>query len=151
MEKLKYAQDLIKTANSSIDCGFNMFIHGKPSPLYTDGYNDFYARSQGWSYAKEMAKKGEIAFTHRFKCRCGGYPISYGGFWCCNSCGGKDVDMEWWNIKVEKDGDSFCCHGLDFVNLQESNNYAFGLSFEEAISNYETEMRKNLGFSSVCP
>ena len=47
----------------------------------------------------------------------------------CNSCGNKDVDKEWWKIKVEKDGNEYCCHGLDFVNLQESNNYAFGKTF----------------------
>lgn len=53
---------------------------------------------------------------------------------------GKDVDKEWWKIQVEKDGNEFCCHGLDFVNLQESSNYAFGKTFEEAISNYEKLM-----------
>jgi hypothetical protein len=46
----------------------------------------------------------------------------------------------WWKIQVEKDGNEFCCHGLDFINLQESSNYAFGKTFEEAISNYEKVM-----------
>lgn len=143
MGKLKYAQDLIKTSNSSIDCGFNMFINGESEPKCTDGYHDFYARSEGWLYAKELAKEGKIAFTHKFRCRCGGYPIMYGGFWCCNSCGGKSVDMEWWKIKVEKDGNSYCCHGLDFENIMESENYAFGDTFEQAIDNYESIMRKS--------
>jgi len=142
MGKLKYAQDLIKTSNSSIACGFNMFVNGEPEPKYTDGYHDFYARSQGWLYAKQMAKKGQIAFKNRFRCKCGGYPIMYGGFWCCNSCGGKNVDMDWWKIKVEKDGNSYCCHGLDFENIMESENYAFGDTFEQAIDNYESIMRK---------
>jgi hypothetical protein len=48
----------------------------------------------------------------------------------CNGCGSKDVDKEWWKIKVEKDGNQFCCHGLDFVNLQESDNYAFGKTYQ---------------------
>jgi hypothetical protein len=135
MEDLKYAQDLIKTTNSSVDCGFNMFIMGHDKPKPND-YYDYSARSQGYEYAEQMAKKCEIAFTYKFKCKCGGYPFQYGGFWVCNSCGNKNVDSEWWKIKVEKDGNEFCCHGLDFVNLQESDNYAFGKTFEEAIKNY---------------
>ena len=63
MEKLKYAQDLIKTSNSSIACGFNMFINGESEPKCTDGYHDFYARSEGWLYAKELAKEGKINLT----------------------------------------------------------------------------------------
>jgi hypothetical protein len=140
MEKLKYAQDLIKTRNSSVSSGFNMFINGSPQITFGDGYHDAYARMQGWEFAEEMAKNGEIYFTHKFKCECGGNPIEYGGFWCCNSCGRKGVDKEWWKIKVEKDGKSFCCHGLNFKSLMESKNYAFGDTFEEAISNYEKVM-----------
>jgi len=34
-------------------------------------------------------------------------------------------------------------NGLDFVNLQESNNYAFGSTFIDAINNYEEAMNKN--------
>lgn len=46
-------------------------------------------------------------------------------------------------IKVMKDGDFFCCIGEGFVNLQESENYAFGCTFEDAISNYKQKI-KNL-------
>ncbi len=139
MEKLKLEQDLIKTHNSSVSAGFNMFIYGYSQPLHTE-YYDHYPRYQGYSFAKEMAKKGEIAFTYNFKCKCGGYPFQYGGFWVCNECGGKNVDEYWWKIKVEKDGNEFCCHGLDFINLQKSENYAFGKTFNEAIDNYEKLM-----------
>lgn len=45
-------------------------------------------------------------------------------------------------IKVMKDGNSFCCVGEGFTNLQESNNYAFGDTFENAISNYERKFKK---------
>lgn len=84
-----------------------------------------------------MAKEDGIAFTHVFKCKSDScFPFQYGGFFVCNSCGGKGVDKDWWKIKVEKDGNEFCCHGLDFTNLQESENYAFGDTFKEAIDNY---------------
>jgi len=148
MEKLKYAQDLIK-ASTSVMCGFNMFINGHPPLTFGQGYSDAYARMQGYDLAENMAKNGEIAFTHGFRCNCGGFPFLYGGFWVCNSCGGKNVDKVWWNIKVEKDGNAYCCHGLDFVNLQESDNYAFGDTYKEAISNYE-ELMLNRSVSSAC-
>ncbi|MCK4522047.1 MAG: hypothetical protein KAU20_05720 [Nanoarchaeota archaeon] len=127
-EKLKYAQDLIKTNNPSITCSFNKFILGYDSPEPKG--------MQGYECAKRMAENGEIAFTHKFRCKCGGYPFLYGGFWVCNRCGRKNVDEDWWKIKVEKDGNEFCCHGLDFVDIMESDNYAFGKTFNEAIDNY---------------
>lgn len=138
MKNLKYAQDLIKTTNSSIDAGFNMFISGYHKPTFSDGHNsDTYGRIRGYDYAKDMAKKDGIAFIHRFKCKNEGCaPFMYGGSFVCNSCGGNGVDKDWWKIRVEKDGNEFCCHGLDFINLQESDNYAFGSTFEEAIENY---------------
>lgn len=108
-----------------------------------DEYHDHYPRYQGYMYAKDMAKKGEIAFTHNFGCSCGHYAFQYGGFWVCNGCGGKNVDEEWWKIKVKKDGDKYCCHGLDFENIMESENFSFDKTYEEAIANYRKLMRKN--------
>ena len=137
MREILRAQDLIKEPSSSFAAGFDSFIYGYPEPKYTDGYHDFYKRSQGWLYAKDMAKGKGLAFTNAFRCDCGGYPFLYGGFWVCNKCGNKNVDRDWWNICVEKDGDEYCCHGLDFIDLQESSNYAFGETFNEAIDNYE--------------
>ena len=135
MKVLKYAQDLIKTRNSSVAGGFNSFIMGYDQPKPND-HHDYGERIQGYDYAESMAKDGKIAFTYKFKCECGGYPFQYGGFWVCNSCGGRDVNEDWWIIIVEKDGNEYCCHGLDFTDLQESNNYAFGKTFKEAIKNY---------------
>ncbi len=135
MEKLKIAQECIKTSNPSVSYGFNMFVFGFDPPLHNE-YYDHYPRYQGYVFAREMAKKGEIAFTHKFRCNCGGYPFQYGGFWVCNDCGGKGVNKDWWKIKVEKDGNEYCCYGLDFLDLQESENYAFGYTFEDAIKNY---------------
>jgi len=138
MKTLKYAQDLIK-ANRFVSSGFNQFVTGNKEPKFTDyGSNEqWYAEQTGWNYAKQMAKEQGIAFTHIFKCeKSGCFPFSYGGFIVCNKCGEKSVDKEWWKIKVEKDGNEYCCYGLDFINLQESDNYAFGNTFEIAIENY---------------
>lgn len=142
MENLKTAQGLIKS-NSYVMAGFNQFIFGSGEPK-RGNYGDksqWYSEQQGYDYAKKMAKEEGIAFTHIFKCeKSGCFPFNYGGFMVCNSCGGKGVDKEWWKIKVEKDGTDYCCHGLDFINLQESSNYAFGKTFDEAISNYQKTM-----------
>ncbi len=145
MENLKYAQDLIKSTAYTY-AGFNQFINGEKEPKRPDygSFEQWYSETNGYNYAKNMAKDEGIAFIHPFKCGenkdC--FPFMYGGFFVCNSCGGKSVDKDWWKIKVEKDGTEFCCHGLDFINLQESENYAFGKTFEEAISNYGELMLK---------
>lgn len=137
---LKTAQELISTSNVYVSCGFNQFIHGDKSPIRSDYGNaeQWHAELQGYDYARKMAETDGIAFTHIFKCgqseRC--FPFNYGGLFVCNTCGLKSVDKDWWKIQVEKDGDQFCCHGLDFVNLQESENYAFGSTFNQAIENY---------------
>lgn len=146
MEQLKYSRELIKVNNSSVHAGFDMFINGHREITFADGYYDAYERIQGYSYAKKMAKEDGIAFIHPFKCRennC--FPFQYGGFFVCNHCGMKDVDKDWWKIKVEKDGNEYCCHGLDFINLQESNNYAFGKTFDQAVENYGKLMISNNG------
>ena len=143
MENLKFAQDLIKTSNSSFITGFNKFILGYTEPNYQD-YGDkdkWYAESQGYQCSENMAKDKGIAFTHNFNCECGGKVSIYGGRFLCDSCGRVGIDKDWWKIKVEKDGNEYCCHGLDFVNLQESNNYAFGNTFQLAIDNYYKVMK----------
>jgi hypothetical protein len=146
MEKLKYAKDLIK-GSASVMAGFNTFISGGQEPRgheYGDK-SEWYAILQGFQYAEKMAKEDGIAFVRPFKCGKSSdcFPFKYGGFFVCNSCGDKSVDKDWWKIKVEKDGNAFCCHGLDFLNLQESDNYAFGDTFEQAINNYGIVMFLN--------
>lgn len=143
-KKILSAEELIKS-NAAVMAGFNQFVYGSQEPRMAD-YGDksqWYAELEGYQYAKKMAKEKGIAFTHIFKC--GGQsnycsPFSYGGSFVCNSCGRNNLKRDWWEIQVEKDGVQYCCHGLDFINLQESNNYAFGNTFEEAISNYEIVM-----------
>ena len=143
--KLKYAQDLIK-ASTQVKAGFNIYIYGGNEPCLQDygDRNEWYSQLQGYNYAKKMSMEDGIAFTYKFKCsnseNC--HPFMFGGFFVCNSCGNKSVEKEWWKIQVKKDGNAFCCHGLDFENLQVSNNYAFGDTFEDAIYNYEKLMLK---------
>lgn len=146
LKKLKTAQELIK-ANSNVMGGFNQFIFGSPPPKRGDyGSGDqWYSETQGYEYAKEMAKKGEIYFTWVFKCGVNTdcFPFMFGGVFVCNSCGRSNVDKDWWVIKVEKDGNEYCCHGLDFEDLQSSDNYAFGGTFEQSITNYGNKMSLN--------
>ena len=146
MEQLKYAKDLIKTDSVHVDIGFNSFIYGHSEPRNPNFQDktDWFSQLQGYQYAEKMAKKDGIGFTYPFKCGSSSdcLPFKFGGFFVCNSCGNKSVDKEWWKIKVEKDGNAYCCHGLDFVNLQESNNFAFGDTFEDAIRNYGELMIK---------
>ena len=40
------------------------------------------------------------------------------------------------NSKVFQDGNEWCCIGIDFEDLQASDNYAFGETREAAIENY---------------
>ena len=144
MSELKSAEHYINSS-VSVMAGFNAFVYGFGEPKNRD-YGDktqWYSELQGYECAKKMAKNNGIPFTSVFKCResrC--HPFSYGGFFVCNDCGNSGVDKDWWKIQVEKDGSEFCCHGLDFINLQESSNYAFGKTFEDAIYNYEMLMLK---------
>ena len=139
--ELLYAQDVFKRYDTSFGCGFNMKVMGDASPNYSDNYYDLGPRNEGYSYATKMAKEGKIYYKHVFNCNCGARPFKYGGFFVCNSCGGKGVDHPWWPIRVQKDGNQFCCHGLGFEDLQSSENYAFGDTFQEAIDNYEKLFR----------
>lgn len=89
-----------------------------------------------FDYAEQLINKGEIFFIYPFKCDCGHARFQYGGSWACNTCGNCITVPEWWKIRVTKDGDSYCCVGNGFIDLQESSNYAFGDTFQEAIDNY---------------
>jgi hypothetical protein len=42
--------------------------------------------------------------------------------------------MEAKTYTIVKDGSAWCCYTNGFVNLQESDNYAFGESPEEALT-----------------
>jgi hypothetical protein len=142
MNKLLLAQDLLKSASGEFSGGFNSRILGDLYGEACDYPNP--ARSLGWWKADEMIREGKCFSVQRFPHHpCSGYAFPYGGSWVCNTCGHKDIDKTWWTIKVVKDGNAYCCYGLDFVDLQESNNYAFGGNFAEAIENYGKLMNDN--------
>ena len=69
MEKLKYAQDLIKSSNRNVLGGFNSFISGRTEPKAHE-YGDkteWYARLQGYQYAEKTAKEDGIGLPKPFK------------------------------------------------------------------------------------
>lgn len=141
MGKLLFAQDVFRSTSGDFGGGFNSRILGES---YTEAcqYPNL-DRVSGWWKADEMFRGGVIFAVQRFPHPpCAGYAFPYGGTWVCNDCGANHLDKPWWTIKVMKDGNSFCCHGLDFVNLQESSNYAFGDTFDEAITNYGKQCNK---------
>ena len=135
VNKLLMAQHLLKPTSGEVCGGFNSRILGE---TYTEACQ--YPnpdRTAGWWKADEMIREGKCFFIERFPHPpCSGYAFPYGGSWVCNSCGSNQLNKPWWTIKVEKDGSAYCCYGLDFVNLQESSNFAFGDTFQEAIANY---------------
>lgn len=141
MKKLKYAQDLLKTVDEDISGGFNSFVLGERPPPYPSSASRLY----GYNIAKIKSIDEGMAFTNRFKCgksnKC--YPFDYGGNFVCNDCGRNNLAKTWWKIQVEKDGDAYCCHGLDFINQEKSDNFAFGNTFENAIKKYGELMLKN--------
>lgn len=135
MNELLFADYFFKYAPGDFLGGFNSRILGE---AYTEACR--YPnpdRVAGWWKADRMIGEGKCFFVERFPHPpCSGYAFPYGGSWVCNSCGSSNLKEPWWTIKVVKDGNAFCCYGLDFVNLQESSNFAFGDTFQGAIANY---------------
>ena len=137
--KLLTAQDIFKNVSGTFANGFNSAVYGEQIGCTASAAIEFF---QGWSKAMDMISDGEIYYTHNFhkkECERNGNAFLYGGFWVCNECGKRDIDKPYWTIKVFKDGNEFCCVGENFINLQESNNYAFGKTKQEAINNYGTK------------
>jgi hypothetical protein len=138
--KLLYGQYVLDTTNASGLCGFNIRVMGGTlNDLYK--HSDWRSMYGGFLTAEELIKEGRIYYINNFKCECGDYRFQYGGTWVCNTCENKGA-APWWTIKVVQDGDQYCCVGEDFINLQESTNYAFGKTKEEAKNNYEKLFQK---------
>ena len=116
---MKSAQDyLSERASGYARGGFNSRLHGETrgETLYLINAGPIWADTYaGWESADRMIKEG-LVFSYTKVC-------------------GKDVPF-----KCYADGDSFCCVGEGFTNLQESSNYAFGDSFEEALANFKVEV-----------
>lgn len=126
------------------------FMGGFNSRLYGDSYSDacgypfpphtIVNRSSGWNKADDTIRDGKIYYRHIFPHDCDGVSFNYGGNHVCNTCGRKNLAKDWWNIKITKDGNAWMVAGENFVNLQESDNYAFGNTKEEALKNYQELM-----------
>lgn len=140
---LQTAQDVFPNfQGGSFGAGFNRRVSGetyggcfKYDSERTD--RDLHA---GWDAAEKLIAQGRIYYIHNFHASHGGcergFAFQYGGKWVCNACGNEGVNKPWWAIKVQKDGNAWMCCGLGFENLQESDNYAFGETPEQAIENY---------------
>lgn len=139
---LKYAQDFFaRHTDADILCGFNRRILGEGMPTYPTNIDT----QNGWWKADEMIRAGKIYFVEPFPHNnCKGHAFLYGGRWVCNTCGHGNLFKSWWVIKVMKDGKAWCCIGSDFKDLQESDNYAFGDTREEAIEKYGELMQQVL-------
>ena len=112
---IKYAQDFLNESCGGECFGsFNARVMGDSWAKAVSGSPQgpiWAARNAGWNLADSMIKSGEIYSKTIIK--------------------GKEI-----TFKCFKDGDSYCCVGEGFENLQESNNYAFGECFDSAIINF---------------
>lgn len=146
MDKFALAQDVLKHAGGSVGAGFNRRVQGM---TYNECFRfptEQFDRElhAGWDKADEMIKEGKLFYVHNFhNLACHGYAFQYGGCFVCNTCQRERLEREWWKIKVMKDGTAWCCVGNGFVNLQESDNYAFGDTREDAIEKYGAMMYAN--------
>jgi hypothetical protein len=130
---MKTAQDyLSENCSGSVRGGFNQRIQGCAMPVGGNQFDEL----RGWCKADDMIKAGEIYYTHTFPHDCRELSFKYGGSDVCNACGNQGLGKPWWNIKVMKDGNAWCVVGEGFENLQESDNYAFGDTKQEALDNY---------------
>lgn len=140
--KLKTYQEIfgVENWNAHFSSGFNSRVFGSTLAQTVPGYYSG-DRQNGWWLADEMARKGEIYTTEPFEHNgCKSLAFTYGGTWACNGCNCDHIEQEWWKVKIMKDGDQYCVVGEGFVDLQESDNYAFGFTREEALQNYANVM-----------
>lgn len=110
---MKTAQDYIKNSTGYCMGGFNSRLFGESFTETTRsarGYV-FNELSAGWYLADGMIKDGKIYSKIR-------------------------INQKELEFRCFKDGNQYCCVGKGFENLQESKNYAFGDSFDEAIVNF---------------
>ncbi len=104
----------------------------------------------GYFYAVSGAK-GDLLQTH-FLCN-GAFMAGWGDAKKAHKNGEIFVIKQRYNkafiLKCQKDGDSFCCFGTEFSNLQESSDYSFGPNYYSAVrcyidmKNAQLEMQNN--------
>jgi len=139
MSKLTFSEDHLKYPGGDTGGGFNSRILGhsyqEAMANINHGYGD---RVAGWRLADEMVRAGKVYAVHNFHAshECTGHAFPYGGTFVCNTCGKSDLNKDWWSIKCYADGNAWCCVGLDFEDLQASDCFAFGDTYDAAIAAY---------------
>lgn len=108
---MKTAQDYVSSsASGEFRGGFNSRLFGDSRLKSLSGVPKGYywaERSSGWEKANQMILNGEI-FSRK-----------------------NGVEF-----KCYQDGNKWCCIGAEFINLQESGNYTFADTREEAINEF---------------
>ena len=141
MNKLLFGDDVIKNGAGYALAGFNRRVLGSTQSEAFKYPHERVNRELhgGWELADRMIREGKLYYVHNFhqshECK-DGWAFQYGGSWVCNGCNHSHLDKPWWTIKVYKDGNAWCCVGLEFEDLQESDCYSFGDTREESIKNY---------------
>ena len=139
---LATAQDVFVDAGGMFGAGFNRRVSGWTyNECFRYDAERFSRELQGgWQSADKLIAEGKIYYIHNFHRSHGncseGFALQYGSKWACNTCGNIGVDKPWWAIKVTKDGNAWMCAGEGFSNLQDSENFAFGDTRDQAIVNY---------------
>jgi hypothetical protein len=140
MNKYMTGQDVIPGSGEGAICGFNFRISGysyRDTFPHPHQYKDA-DKHVGWDIADRMIEAGKLFFVHNFhslSCE-KGHAFPYRETWACNTCNLDQLDEPWWKIKVFKDGNKWCCIGIDFEDLRSSDNFAFGETREAAIEKY---------------
>lgn len=152
-ERFLRADEVINGSGSAL-AGFNRRTAGWSWADSFQYENERYdqAMQAGWRLADKMISEGKQFYTHNFHHShddCSGFAFWYGGTMVCNTCGAANLQREWWNIKVQQDGNAWCCIGTGFENLQESDNCAFGDTRDEAIKNYGDLMKRDEALKEI--
>ncbi len=139
---LKYAQHAAPDLAGNAVLGFNCRVMGHSYNETLRGRTWGVGEvSAGWRLADDMARKGKIYATHNFhhSHECRGHAFPYGGKFVCETCtwpGYPDLCKDWWQIKCYPDGNMWCCVGPDLEDLQASDCFALGDTYDEAIKLY---------------
>ncbi len=131
-------EQLYDFVTSGFRAGFSIRLNGGTYSDLTEHVDWRDGKNAGFHEAEKLIKQGKIFFVYPFECGRDGCPtrFQYGGFWACNKCNTHISTPDNWKIKCFQDGNAWCCIGNGFANLQESDNYAFGNSFQDAINQY---------------
>ena len=136
---LKFADEILKGGGGSTFGGFNSRIMGHDySQTMSNLKWGIGETVSGWRLADKMVRDGNLYAVHNFhhSHECDGHAFPYGGTFVCNHCGRSRLEKDWWTIKCFADGNAWCCVGPDFEDLQASDCFAFGDTYDAAIAAY---------------